>query len=141
MFSYSRTVHFYETDSMKVVHHANYVKYLEETRIAWAQSKGFMSYQKPEGANQFAVIDCHLKYLKPAYFGEKLLIELQAKIEGIRLIFEYKIFSLDRNRALLTEGRTMHAHVDDKMQLRRPSDELIRATEKEKWTETWLLNL
>jgi acyl-CoA thioester hydrolase len=28
-------VPFYETDAMGVVHHANYVKYLELARIAW----------------------------------------------------------------------------------------------------------
>ena len=32
MFTYKRRVTFYETDGMKVVHHANYLKYFEEAR-------------------------------------------------------------------------------------------------------------
>lgn len=141
MFSYSRTVHFYETDSMRVVHHANYIKFMEEARIAWAKANGFMSYQKVEEASQFAVIECHVRYLKPAFFAEELQIDIQAKLEGIRLFFEYKIFSKNRNHLLLTEGRTVHANVDENLQLKRPSQELTMITEKQKWIETWLLNL
>ena len=35
MFTYKRRVTFYETDGMKVVHHANYLKYFEEARVEY----------------------------------------------------------------------------------------------------------
>ena len=33
IFSYKRPVNYYETDKMGIVHHSNYARYLEESRI------------------------------------------------------------------------------------------------------------
>ena len=30
---YKRRINYYETDAMKVVHHSNYIRFLEEARI------------------------------------------------------------------------------------------------------------
>ena len=40
MFTYKRRVTFYETDGMKVVHHANYLKYFEEARVEYLRAGG-----------------------------------------------------------------------------------------------------
>ena len=53
-FLYKRTVHFYETDMMGIVHHGNYLRYYEEARVAWADARGLIS--RPEDAAQFAVL-------------------------------------------------------------------------------------
>ena len=34
MWSYSREVNYYETDRMGVIHHSNYLRILEEARMA-----------------------------------------------------------------------------------------------------------
>lgn len=47
MFSYSHTVQYYETDKMGVTHHSNYIRFMEEARIAFMQSIGW-SYDKME---------------------------------------------------------------------------------------------
>ncbi len=80
-------VQFYETDLMGIVHHSNYLRFFEEARVAWAVSRGILDYQKPESASHLAVLETRVKHLKPAKFGDDLHVEIQAKIEKIRIIF------------------------------------------------------
>ena len=37
-FKYERKINYYETDRMGVVHHSNYIRFLEEARCYWLQS-------------------------------------------------------------------------------------------------------
>ena len=38
---YTRSVRYYETDMMGVTHHANYIHWMEEARIAFMDQAGF----------------------------------------------------------------------------------------------------
>ena len=40
MWSFKRQVNYYETDRMGVVHHSNYLRYLEEARYVWMEEMG-----------------------------------------------------------------------------------------------------
>lgn len=40
MFSYQRKARYHETDQMGVVHHSNYVKWMEESRTEFLESIG-----------------------------------------------------------------------------------------------------
>ena len=37
---YERSVYYYETDQMKIVHHSNYIRWFEEARIYWMEKMG-----------------------------------------------------------------------------------------------------
>ena len=36
-FKYERKINYYETDRMGVVHHSNYIRFLEEARSRWKE--------------------------------------------------------------------------------------------------------
>ena len=36
-FKYERKINYYETDRMGVVHHSNYIRFLEEARSRWME--------------------------------------------------------------------------------------------------------
>ncbi len=36
-FIFERKINYYETDKMGVVHHSNYIRYMEEARCAWLE--------------------------------------------------------------------------------------------------------
>lgn len=40
MIKYSRSVNYYETDQMGIVHHSNYIRYFEEARLHWMDEIG-----------------------------------------------------------------------------------------------------
>ena len=44
MKKYSRSVNYYETDQMGIVHHSNYIRYFEEARLQWMDEIG-LSYR------------------------------------------------------------------------------------------------
>ncbi len=38
---YERTAHYYETDRMGIIHHSNYIRWFEETRIHYLDKAGY----------------------------------------------------------------------------------------------------
>ena len=140
MVLHQHKVQFYETDLMGIVHHANYLRIFEEARVAWAHQRGILDYQKPETASHLAVLETHVRHLKPAQFGDDLEVIVQARIEKVRIIFEYKMFCRQRYEAPISECRTVHVPLDLELKPIRPSDKLKTILEKEKWIETWLSN-
>lgn len=142
-FSYGREIHFYETDLMKIVHHANYLKFAEETRVAWAFARGILDRERAEEASRLAVLRTGVYHVRPLRFGDRFNVELQARRQGIRIVFEYKIWnSLDpAQRELVAEVRTEHVAINADGRPEKPTDQLRTVMEKEQWTETWLSSL
>ncbi len=136
MFIHRHKVQFYETDLMGIVHHSNYLRFYEEARVAWAHDRGLIDYQKPGTASHFAVYETQVKHIKPTFFGDELEIEVQARTEGNRLIFQYRLRGRDGEVCSLC--KTVHVPLGLDLKLLRLSADIKAATEKEQWTETWL---
>ena len=41
MFTYTRKANYYETDKMGIIHHSNYIRWMEEARIEFMEQLGF----------------------------------------------------------------------------------------------------
>lgn len=136
MFIHRHKVQFYETDLMGIVHHSNYLRFYEEARVGWAHHYGLIDYQKPESASQFAVYETQVKHVKPTFFGDDLEIAVQGKVEGNRLIFQYRL--IGRNGEVCSLGKTVHVSLNKDLKLMRMPPEVRVATEREPWTEIWL---
>ena len=69
------TVRFCETDMMGIVHHANYLVYLEAGRVDWLHRRG-VSYEvwAKQGVH-LPVVEARLRYRKAARFDEALVVE------------------------------------------------------------------
>lgn len=134
-FSVRHRVQFYETDQMGIVHHSNYLRIFEEARVAWAHSKGLIDYQKPESAAHFAVLETRVCHKGPSFFGDELKTEIQAKGQGIRIIFQYR---LSRGENIVALGETSHAALNTELKPVRPTPDMVEALRSESWTETWL---
>lgn len=148
MFTYSREIHFYETDLMKIVHHANYLKFAEETRVAWAFQMGILDRSRPEEASRLAVLKTAVSHTSPLRFGDRFEVEMQARRIGIRIVFEYKIWNIlsvgistQAPRKLAAEVRSEHVAMSADGRPEKPTLNLKNVMEKELWTETWLSNL
>lgn len=79
-------VEFYDVDSMGVVWHGNYVKYMEKARCALLDRIGFGYLSMVEAGYIFPVVDVKLKYVKSLRFGEKvravaMLVEYENRIK------------------------------------------------------------
>lgn len=136
MFIHFHKVQFYETDLMGIVHHSNYLRFFEEARVSWAHSKGLLDYQQPGSASHFAVYETQVKHLKPAFFGDDLQIAVQARQQGNRIVFQYKLQG--RGGDVCALGQTVHVALGVDLKLLRLPASIKNVMEKESWTETWL---
>lgn len=76
-FTHDVRVRFSETDAMGVVHHAAYLPYLEEARIAFLREIG-RPYDRvrAEGVD-IAVLEAFCAYRRPLQFGDVVRVHLQ----------------------------------------------------------------
>lgn len=111
--------------------------------MEWAHSHGLIDYQRPMSAAHFAVLETQFKHLKPARFGDDLLIYVQAKRSGFaRIQFQYQIHRKSENASqLLGLGRSLHVALDSELRPIKIPTQMKLILEKQLWTETWLSSL
>jgi acyl-CoA thioester hydrolase len=111
-------VQYYETDRMGIVHHSNYIRWMEEGRTEVMRLRG-VDYARIEATGiLMPVVSVSCDYKHPARFGDAA--EIEVKIErftGVRLEFRYRI-CLQGTGLLLAEGKSVHCFIDE--QTRKP---------------------
>lgn len=136
-FNYQRRVAFVDTDAMGVVHHANYLHYLEEARVAWMRERNLSFTHYPACDKVLALLHYQMWHLKPAFFEDALRVALQVRRKGLKIHFQYSIF---KGEEIIAQAETLHIPVDKELRAVRPHAELLKHMESEPWIETWLLN-
>lgn len=72
---YERKTNYYETDQMGIIHHSNYIRYMEETRIYYMKQQG-MPYEYVEKRGVLIpVLGVEVKYMKAIHFGDTIVIQ------------------------------------------------------------------
>lgn len=61
MKKYRHTVQYYETDRMGIVHHSNYIRWMEEARIDFLKQIGW-GYEKLE--TRGVIFTCHIRRMQ-----------------------------------------------------------------------------
>lgn len=100
-----------DTDQGGVVHHAVYLRWLEQARVEWLRARG-LDFGELERQHRVTLVvaNAELAYHLPARFDDVLAIEatLTRKM-GATLIFEYVV---RRGDAILATAKTRLACVD-----------------------------
>lgn len=118
-------VRFAETDLMGIVHHGSYALYLEQARVEWLRRRGVHYAEWAGRGNHLAVAELHVRFRAPARFDDELDVETTlAHVGAASMRFEYRV-TRHPDGALLAEGHTLLACVDDKGALRRMSPEWL----------------
>ncbi|WP_233234883.1 thioesterase family protein [Bordetella sp. LUAb4] len=118
----SLTVPFFDVDSMNVVWHGHYVKYLEQARCALLDAIGYGYDAMRESGYVFPVIDLQLRYVNPALFGQRVLVRAELVEWEHRLKIHYLITDADSGTRL-TRASTVQVAVSiatREMQLASP---------------------
>lgn len=127
---HAHRVPFYETDAMGVVHHSNYVRYLELARILWLDEHHRPYRDYVADGLHFATTRVEVDYLRPAAYDDLLAVATWLEwVRGASLRMAYEI---RRGGDVLVRGATEHAVVDLSGRLRRipreRREELARLT-------------
>ncbi len=68
-------VEFYDVDSMRIVWHGNYVKYMEKARCALLNSLNYNYIDMENSGYMFPLVDIKFKYIRSLRFGEHCRIK------------------------------------------------------------------
>lgn len=114
MFAYKRRVTFYETDGMQVVHHANYLRFMEEARVEYFRAGGLELNDLMEEGIVFPIVEVSVKYHKPARYDDILVVKAYLRrLDRARFDFDYKIIN-EKTGDLLITGHTVNTYTDRK---------------------------
>lgn len=69
MNKYQHKVQYYETDKMGIVHHSNYIRWMEEARIDFLSQIGWAFEKIEESGIASPVIAVDCKYIQSTNFG------------------------------------------------------------------------
>ncbi len=110
-------VPFYETDAMGVVHHSNFVRYLELARIRWLDEHHRPYREVVAEGRHFATTRVEVDYLRPVAFDVEVEVEVWLSwVRGASLRMAYR---LRVDGAEVARAATEHAMVDGEGRVRR----------------------
>lgn len=118
-FYYERKVNYYETDQMGIVHHSNYIRWMEEARIELLSEIG-MPYDKMEEEGVLIpVLSASCEYRQSFRFGDTFRIHVYPiEFNGVKMKLGYQIYNKETG-ALHSVGETGHCFLDKSMKLIR----------------------
>ena len=112
---YERKINYYETDRMGIVHHSNYIRFLEEARCAFLESLN-MPYSMLEDLGiMIPVLGVQCDFKHHVTFNDIILINVSIKsFNGVRLIMQYSVTEKKSGNIVL-KGETKHCFTDSNL--------------------------
>lgn len=93
-FEWPIRVRYAETDKMGYTYYGNYATYLEVARVEALRSLGISYKELEDEGVMLPVLEYYIKYFKPAYYDEELLVHIKInKCPNIRIEFEYEMYN------------------------------------------------
>ena len=121
---YIRKVQYYETDMMGIAHHANYIRWMEEARIAFMEQLGF-PYAAMEGEGVLSPVrSISCQYKRPCTFADAISVEVSVEaFNGVVLTIGYDMRKLDSDE-LICQARSEHVFISREGRMLRPRRDL-----------------
>ena len=114
-FTYTRKINYYETDMMGVVHHSNYVRYLEEARCALIDSLGISMQEIEKRGFTIPVLEVNIKYKKHVTQGDIIAIGLTlSEYNGVRMTMKYDVRDVKTGDVII-EAYTKHCFTNKEL--------------------------
>lgn len=112
MHSYIHKVQYYETDQMKVAHHSNYIRWMEEARTDYLDAVG-VSYAEMERRGIISpVLTVSCQYHTMTRYGESVRVETRlTEMGNVRYRLSYRIVDAVTGELRAT-GESTHCFID-----------------------------
>ena len=110
MYEYTRPVYYYETDKMGVVHHSNYVRWMEEARMYYFNASNLAYVETERLGVMSPITDFSVKYKHPARYGDSYTIKIRmTEYTGVRFRMAYTV--VNQEGTVLAEGESGQAFI------------------------------
>lgn len=111
-FTFERRINYYETDRMGVVHHSNYIRFLEEARCKMLADNHMPYSAFEEKGVMIPVLGVNCDYKAHVTFDDIIEIRPYVKnFNGVRLTMGYHVTNKKTGNLVLT-GETKHCFTD-----------------------------
>ena len=109
---YEHHAKYYETDQMGIIHHSNYVKWMEEARMDLMEQIG-LNYKEMEEMEIISpVLSISVEYHSMVHFDDTVVIQTKlVKYNGIKMEVEYVMTDKETGE-LRTTGRSSHCFLN-----------------------------
>ena len=105
-------VRFSEVDSMQIVWHGHYIKYMEEGREAFGRQYGISYLDWKAAGYMVPLIKVSCEYRKPLQYGDTALVETRlVDTDAAKIIYSFKIYRAS-DRELMATGESVQVFLD-----------------------------
>lgn len=117
-------IYYHDTDCGGVVYYANYLKYLEEARSEYFESRGLIIKDLRNEGIGFVVARQEIDYKLPSFYGDTLEIKTRVTEANLtRVNFEYDI--VNQNGKLIAKAKTILVFVDKSLKPKRIPEDIL----------------
>ena len=111
-FVYERKINYYETDKMGIVHHSNYIRFLEESRCFWLEKINIPFSVLEENGITIPVLGVNCTYKHHVTFADTILIRPYVKeYSGVRMTIGYDVTNKETGETVII-AETKHCFTD-----------------------------
>ena len=112
IYTYYRRAQYHETDQMGIIHHSNYVKWMEEARMDLMDQMGLSYKQMEEMEIISPVLSIAVEYHSMVHFDDTVVIQTKlVKYNGIKMEVEYVMTDKETGE-LRTTARSSHCFLN-----------------------------
>lgn len=114
---YEHKAQYYETDQMGIIHHSNYIRWMESARIDAMNQMG-NDYKKMEESGIVSpVLDIRCEYKSMVHFDDTVFVMVRIKqYDGIRLQLSYTVTDKETGE-LRAQGESSHCFLNNQNSL------------------------
>ncbi len=109
---YVRKTHYYETDQMAIIHHANYIHWMEEARVDFMEQIGYSYNRAVSTGIDFALLSISCEYKSMVRFGDTVNIQVSiSSLSASKMTVQYRITDAATDK-LCNVGESTHCYFD-----------------------------
>jgi acyl-CoA thioester hydrolase, YbgC/YbaW family len=106
MIPYRHSAQYYETDRMGIIHHSNFIRWMEEARIDFLRQQGVRYSDLESGGLVSPIFEVKCQYRRMVQFEDTVAVEVSiAKYTGVKLILSYCMTN-ETTGEICAEGET-----------------------------------
>ena len=110
---YMLKARYYETDQMGIIHHSNYIRWMEEARIDMLNQLGYPYRRFEEMGYISPVLHAECEYKKSVKFDDEVKIVVSLQDFGkVKFTLRYDIYNMSEGGCLSACGVTRHCFLN-----------------------------
>ncbi len=114
-FEYIREINYYETDRMGVVHHSNYIRFLEEARSKWMKQLGIPMEELEKMGFTIPTLEVNCQYKNHVTSGDIISIKpIVTEYNGVRMKVSYSVIDTKTDKEVI-KAWTKHCFTNNEL--------------------------